>query len=159
MMLARYRLAAVLVVGWLALGTTAADTGPRYGRGSDRALRDVVGSVEGVNRIADEEGTLWLEVTLGTGEGETLEARVAPIEVLEASDFRLEVGDMARVRMFVDEEPPGVSRIRNLTSGQTLRLRCLRGNPIWSLREPGATAGGTVGGADRGHRRGARGPS
>lgn len=129
------------------VASLAASAGPGHG---DRVLRDVLGEVRALQEAVDADGTVWLEVTLATRDGETLEARVAPVEVLAATGFRFEVGDAARVRLFVDEHPPGVSRIRNLSTGQTLRLRCLRGEPIWNLRDPAGTPGGPPGAGHRG---------
>jgi len=142
----------MLSVGMLALVWIVSDAS---GASRDRALRDVVGSIESVRRASDDQGSAWLEITLRTRDGETLDARVAPLAVIEANAFRIDVGDTARLRVFADERPAGVSRIRNMDTGQTLRLRCLSGDPIWSLREPAMRSGP----ADRGGRRAGRGPS
>lgn len=137
-----------LVASGLALpGTRAA--------GEDRALRDVTGTVEDVRRTTGDDGAIWLDVTLRTDDGETVDVRIAPVEVLELNEFRLDAGDRARLRVFADERPAGVSRIRNVSSGQTLRLRCLRGAPIWTLREPARSGPAR----EPGGRRPGRGPS
>lgn len=140
------RILSVLAILSLALVSAAAAPA------GDRMLRDVLGEVLQLRETVVEDGTVWLDVSLTTRDGEVLEARLAPVDVLAANDFHVEVGDTARVRLFVDEQPAGVSRIRNLSSGQTLRLRCLRGEPIWNLREPQGAGPAGHGPGPRGRR-------
>jgi hypothetical protein len=105
------------------------------------ALRDLVGTVVAIEEVTLDEGTTpWLEVVVQTPDEERLRARVAPAAVLEESGFELKPGQRVRIRVFVEETPPGTSRVRNMDSGQMLRLRCLHGEPLWTYHGLGAGA-------------------
>jgi hypothetical protein len=121
---------------WLAgLGPVGAGTEPER----DREFLVLRGTVAAVDESNDASGAKWTDATLITTESETpVRIHVAPSEILERESFRIAVGDTLQVRVFSDETPFGVQRIRNQGTGRALRVRCLHGEPLWdSSRGPG----------------------
>ena len=109
--------------------------------GEGRALRERTGTVDGTRVTRDEDGSRWVELRLVGGTEGPLQLRVAPVGYLEAERFSLQRGQTVRIRYFVGGDPPVVERIHVVDTGKTLRLRCLRGEPVWGLRHgraPGA---------------------
>lgn len=104
------------------------------------ALRDVNGLVEKTLSSDTQSGEEWLEAVIDDGSPEPLRVRLAPMHAFERIGFELREGDPIRVRFFVADDPPAVQRIRNLRTGEVLRLRCLHGEPLWD-RPHGAGRG------------------
>jgi hypothetical protein len=115
-----------LVLTWILAWTPclAEDAG-------DLVLRDVNGLVEQTLSSDAPSGEEWLEAVIDDGSPEPLRVRLAPMLAFERIGFELREGDPIRVRFFVSEDPPAVQRIRNLRTGEVLRLRCLHGEPLW----------------------------
>jgi len=129
----------IVVVLLLALAGVAA-----VAAGTDEAgrpLLDVEGTVTEVALAGGADGARWLDAAVATATRGTLRLRLAPPDVLARDGFALRPGDRVRARVFADEEPHGVHRIANETTGRALRLRCLHGDPLWSAR-PGGRGGG-----------------
>jgi len=104
----------------------------------DLALRDVSGLVEHTLSSDGQSGEEWLEAVIDDGSPEPLRVRLAPMNAFERIGFELREGDPIRVRLFVTDDPPAVQRIRNLRTGEVLRLRCLHGEPLWDRHHRGA---------------------
>jgi hypothetical protein len=94
-------------------------------------LRDVNGLVAQTLSSDAPSGEEWLEAVIDDGTPEPLRVRLAPMLAFERTGFELREGDPIRVRFFVSDDPPAVQRIRNLRTGEVLRLRCLHGEPLW----------------------------
>jgi len=124
------RLAATLLcfIAWMPISGTAIATG---NTDENKALRDVFGVVKGTSESIDSEGVVWVHMDVTTRQGEIVPVRVAPLAVMQSQDVRFEDGDRVRLRLFVGDSPVDASRVRNLDSGRTLRLRRLHGQPIW----------------------------
>ena len=119
--------AMLVVFVWPAAVTLAAPAG-------GQALRELTGTVDETLVTRDEDGTKWLELTLDAGAEGSLSLRVAPVAYLEGKRFSLRRGQTVRVRYFIAGNPPVVERIHVLETGRSLRVRCLRGEPVWGLR-------------------------
>ena len=124
--------ALLLVLTWSSAGTTclAESSG-------DLILRDVNGHVDQTLSADTQTGEAWLEAVIDDGSPEPLRVRLAPVEAFERSGFELRKGDPIRIRLFVSDDPPAVQRIRNLRTGEVLRLRCLHGEPLWDRHHRG----------------------
>lgn len=102
----------------------------------DRALLVVSGRVESMEQAPGEAGQAWTDVWIvPEGDGAArLHVRVAPTGILAAVEFRLATGDRVQARVFSDVTPFMVQQIRNRETGRVLRLRGLRGEPLWASR-------------------------
>ena len=105
----------------------------------DLALRDISGHVEQTLSAELQGGERWVEAVIDDGSPEPLRVRLAPMHAFERIGFELREGDPIRVRFFVAEDPPAVQRIRNLRTGEVLRLRCLHGEPLWDRPHGGGS--------------------
>ena len=120
-----------------------------------RALRDAHGAIVAVTASPAPDGTVWTRAEVAVDGNGRVILSVAPADVVGASEFRVAVGDIVRVRYFTGEQPFDVQRIRNESTGAVFRARCLHGDPLWfrgqSAREgPGGRREGAGG---RGGRR------
>lgn len=97
-----------------------------------RSLLEVVGIVSEIGVSREVDGSAWLDASVATETRGTVRIRLAPPEVLERERFVLSTGDRVSARVFGDEVPHGVHRITNVTTGSSLRLRCLHGDPLWN---------------------------
>ena len=134
-------LALLLAVAWLGLppAVHAEESSTLSSRPvTDLALRDVVGMIVGTEVEIQPGGERWVLATLRLEDEPDVRLALGPAALLEHAGFLLASGDPVRVRYFVGSETPGVERIRNLHSGRTLRLRCLRGKPVWDPHHLGA---------------------
>jgi len=144
------RLLSLLVLGMTAtIGAVAAES-----EGQDRALLTLEGRVIAVERVGGAGEPAWVETLIERGGGAAVRLRIAPVEVLDAADFRVEPGQTLQARVFSDEEPFGAQRVRNRSTGRSLQLRCLHGEPLWNPSEP--SRGLSPGGPRRGAPGGAR---
>lgn len=123
--------------------------------GADRAIRDSHGTVVSVSASADRDGTVWTRAEIAVdGDGSIL-VTVGPADVLGASEFRVAIGDVVRVRYFTGEAPYDVQRMRNESTGSVFRARCLHGDPVWFGRGGRREGAGPIreGAGGRGGRR------
>jgi len=137
MRLARTPIAALVILLAAGLPSTAQDD-----QAEVRALRDVRGSIVEVRSAPDQDGTIWLDLLIQAEKGERLTIRLAPSVTITEAAFRVNVGDVVRVRFFTEPEPYPVQKIRNETTRGQLRLRCLHGEPLWGSHSHGHGPGG-----------------
>jgi hypothetical protein len=144
-----------------ALGLAGAAVADR-GRPERAELETLEGTVTALTEAPGEGGLAVVAADLDAGEGrEPVRVLLAPAEVLDEIDFKVEVGDRLRVRIFADEDSPArAHRVLNLSGNRIVRLRTLRQIPLWSStgvwqggdarRGPGYGPGGPP--ASGGHR-------
>lgn len=97
----------------------------------DRSILDIAGTVTGIVVSVGEDGRSWVDAVVATGDRGTVRIRLAPPDVLERDSFVLQEGDSVRARVFSDEVPHAVHRVWNESTGTSVRLRCLHGDPLW----------------------------
>ncbi len=108
-----------------------------HSREAGLSLLDVVGLVSGVEVTRGVDGTQWVDAAVTTSTRGTVRIRLAPRDILDREGFLLRRGDSVRARVFGDESPHEVHRIQNETTGTSIRLRCLHGDPLWDSRASG----------------------
>ena len=124
--------AAACLLPLLAVAAVPPAPSSQGGREEGRSLLDVVGIVTEVAEAKGADGLVCVEATVKTDARGTLRIRLAPREILDRDGFAVRVRDAVRARVFGDEDPHGVHRITNETTGRSLRLRCLHGDPLWN---------------------------
>ncbi len=94
-------------------------TSQRYRRSDSVPLLE--GRVIAVERVGGASGKpTWLETVIERRGEAPFRVRIAPVEVLEAADFRIESGQTLQARVFSDEEPfvalsiPAVAQAQDL---------------------------------------------
>jgi hypothetical protein len=141
----------------LLLGASTGAGIPAEEAGGDLSLRETLGRVVDTPVTPDAEGIEWQEVVVRSGDAAPLRLRLGPKDYLARARFTVKVGDEVRVRFFSAGAPPSVQRIRNQTTGQVLRLRCLHGEAFWNSGGhpgPGGHHHGGEGGSGPGGRGG-----
>jgi len=105
----------------------------------ERVLVTFAGRVLAIELVEDDTGVTWAEAIMETErDPDPVRIRIAPTQVLASEQFLVNVDDQLLIRAFSDETPLGAQCVRNTTTGHTLRLRCLHGMYVWSLRSPPA---------------------
>jgi hypothetical protein len=119
--------AALLVVAPLLMSAVGAQERPE-----SRLLSAISGRVTAVELHRDAQGIDWVDaVVTPAGGGAPLRLRVAPADVLRLEEFSLQVDQRIQARIFSDETPCGVQKLRVRDTGRNLRLRSLHGEPLW----------------------------
>jgi hypothetical protein len=113
-----------------------------------QSLLTLRGIVVTSNVAQDPEGQEWIDLQIRAEDEPDRTLRLAPAAVMQDLDFRLAPGDLVQARVFAGPAPHLVHRIFNETTGQSLRLRCLHGEPLWG---PGAAGPGHGPRRGRGH--------
>ncbi len=107
------------------------DLDPRN-KGQAHAFLIVTGSVAGLGHVAGEGGLDLVTATIRTSNG-TVSVGLAPASVFRQSGFMLREGDRVAMRLFriPAAEPPRAQMIHNRTTEKSIRMRSIRGEPLW----------------------------
>jgi hypothetical protein len=132
-MIAMTRRYVLIVAGLLLVAGILDDGRALQARGHGRTYLTLTGRVTSVEVIPDEAKREWV-VAVIEPESDLPEARIriAPRDVLAAQEYEIEAGQRLKVRVFTDESPYLAQQIRNQENGRVLRLRSLRGEPLWN---------------------------
>ena len=92
----------------------------------------VEGQVLHLNWIEGEDGLPIRSAVIVDGDRQ-LRISLAPASVLDQTGFTLETGDRLTVRLFsaAADGPAQVQKAMNRTSGVSVRLRSIHGEPLW----------------------------
>jgi len=135
------------------LGLTAVGAGDRT---SDRAaLMTVEGVVFAVETVSAEAGgnIIAVRLVLDKPESREIDLLLAPDTALSQTGFEIEAGDRLRARVFLTgEDALEAHKVMNLSRGMMIRLRTLRGVPLWD--GSGRWQGGPCRSQDGSHGRG-----
>lgn len=116
------------------------------------SLRVVEGRVTDVGEMPAEGNVPAVAIRIGAGE-DAVRLLLAPRTALQGAQFRVDVGDDVRARVFRNEQ--GIARvhkIQNLSRGSTVKLRTLRRHPLWD--DSGAWQGSSGQRCAEGHGKG-----
>jgi hypothetical protein len=112
----------------------------------DRALVNFIGRVAETTLTQEGDGTAWVAAVLELdGPTQQVRVRIAPHAVLEQAAFHVTVGHRLQVRAFAGGPTYDVQRLRDRDTGRVLRLRSLRGEPLWHAGAGHHHGGGGMG--------------
>ena len=125
--------AIILLVTSLGMSGTPASPDPAsLNPGFAHAFTIVSGEVQSLGRVPGEGGLVLVAATVRTADRNVTIA-LAPPSVFRQTGFLLREGDRVNVRLFriPGEGPVSVQKIHNRTLDRSIRLRSIRGEPLW----------------------------